>query len=109
VKYLCDIQKSWRQDAKMPSYQNIDLVISHAGGYGKCTFTRGDALNYIIPVRRKKLKHMKGSDTSILMDYLAKKKLRDPYFFYTYSFKREGLKWNIGGGWTWESCIPALS
>jgi hypothetical protein len=39
------------------THMNIKLVISHAGGYGKCTFSARDARNLI---RRGKLGRVKG-------------------------------------------------
>ena len=42
------------------THMNIKLVISHAGGYGKCTFSDRDARNHIDTYRRGKLGRVKG-------------------------------------------------
>lgn len=79
----------------MPTWMNIDRVITNAGGYGKCTFTKRDARNYIYKEKRQKLRAVGGDDAVALTDYFDKNKLADPKFFYTYSFTDEGRLWNI--------------
>jgi hypothetical protein len=79
----------FNDDEMMPAHENIDMVISHASGYVKYTFTRKNARNYIDSHRRKKMKSLLGNDASILMDYFVKKKLRDNNFFYAYSFNKD--------------------
>jgi hypothetical protein len=42
----------------IPPYKNFMMVIDHAGGYGKCTFTKRDAINHIDKYRREKLSNI---------------------------------------------------
>lgn len=60
---------SVNDDEGIAPHQNIDMVITHAGGYGKCTFTRKDARNHIENHRKEKLKPLLGKDVLVLMEY----------------------------------------
>jgi FAR1 DNA-binding domain len=86
----------------IPPSKNIQMVIEHAGGYGKCTFTKRDARNHIDKNRREKLSIIKGSDAQSLMEYFQKKELRDSNFYYAYSYTPEGrlenILWSDGRG-----------
>lgn len=61
------------EDKGIPASININIVISDAGGYGECPFTHRDARNHIDKFRREKLKHVKGGDPEVLMQYFEKK------------------------------------
>lgn len=65
----------FNDDEGMPPHENIDMVIKHAGGYGKCTFTRKDARNHIDAHRRRRMKPLSGNDALALMEYFEKKSL----------------------------------
>jgi len=77
-------------DDAMPAWLNITTVIKHAGGYGKATFTRKDARNKVYKYRREKAKRLPGNDATVLMDYFEKKMMKDPPFFFSYNFDKDG-------------------
>jgi FAR1 DNA-binding domain len=62
----------YNEDLGMTLKDNIDVVIKSAGGYGKCTFTRRDARNYLDKFRRKKLRAVGGDDACCLLIILKK-------------------------------------
>jgi FAR1 DNA-binding domain len=66
----------YNEDLGMAPKNNIDVVIKSAGGYGKCTFMRRDARNYLDKYIRRKLRAVGGDDAVLLVDYFEKKNWR---------------------------------
>jgi zinc finger SWIM domain-containing protein 3 len=82
-------------DDRMPSWLNITTVIKHAGGYGKCPFTRKNARNHIDKYRREKVMHFPGNDSFVLMDYFEMKMIMDSNFFFSYNFDKDDRLLNV--------------
>jgi hypothetical protein len=60
----------YNEDLGMAPKDNIDVVIKSVRGYGRCTFTRRDARNYLDKYRRRKLRAVGGDDVVLLANYL---------------------------------------
>lgn len=93
--YVFKKELEFNEDEGMSAPYNIETVMRHAGGPGKCTFTCKDARNYLDGYRRQKMKPLLGNDALVLTEYFEKKRLQDPNLFFTYSFDDDGRLENI--------------
>lgn len=48
------------------------------------------ARNQVDKYRREKAKRLPGNDATVLMDYFEKKMRKDPPFFFSYNFDKDG-------------------